>query len=186
MNARTLSDVAFATGSYGDGRRHDGQSACTSRAKAYDSGVAMNRLMPRRSPRRSLILAAIAAALLLAPTLLLGQVRERPESIVVKTKRIERILGHRLGYQVFYLKGNQRLGSFYAPNSWFNQSGGGEMIFGDRPEYPYFRVVYVDGEIDLVRLFVRRGRGHLTWGRLRGDDAEIEPLFNIDTPNIEF
>ena len=106
---------------------------------------------------------------------------------MVKTKRIEPILGHRLGYRVFYLKSDQTLASFYAPNRWFNTAGGAaEMIFGDGPEYPYFQVFYVDGEVDLVRLFVWKSRRHLSWGTLRGDDASIEPLFDVERPNLEF
>lgn len=148
----------------------------------------MNSLATRRLRRRTVRgAAAVAAILLLAPSLAVGQSEDRPESIVVKTKRIEKILGHRLGYRVFYLKADQSLASFYAPNRWFNISGGGgEMILGDGPEYPYFQVYYVDGEVDLVRLFVRRSRRHLSWGSLRGDDAAIEPQFNVDRPNIEF
>jgi hypothetical protein len=147
----------------------------------------MNRLLPHHGLRRSLALAAVAAFLLLAPSLLLGQTTQRPESIVVKTKSIERILGHRLGYRVFYFKGDQRPASFYAPNSWFNVAGGqGEIVFGDGPEYPYFQVFYVDGEIDLVRLFLRRSRSHTSWGMLRGDDDQITPLFDVETPSIAF
>ncbi len=148
----------------------------------------MNSLATRRLRRRTVRGGAVVAAiLLLAPSLAVGQREDRPESIVVKSKRIEKILGHRLGYQVFYLKADQSLASFYAPHRWFNTSGGaGEMIRGDGPEYPYFQVYYVDGEVDLVRLFVRRSRRHLSWGSLRGDDAAIEPQFDVDRPNIEF
>ena len=163
-------------------------SACTCLPNPYDSGVAMNSSTTPRSRRRSLRYAVVVAALLLlAPGLAVGQRENRPESIVVKTKRIEKILGHRLGYRVFYLKADQSLASFFAPNRWFNTAGGaGEMIFGDGPEYPYFQVFYVDGEVGLVRLFVRRSRRHLSWGTLRGDAAAIEPLFDVDRPNIEF
>ena len=162
--------------------------ACTCRLNPYDSCVAMNSRTTRRVGRRTVRGAAVVAALLLlAPSLATAQRENRPESIVVKTKRIEKILGHRLGYRVFYIRADQSLASFFAPNSWFNTAGGaGEMIFGDGPEYPYFQVYYLDGEIDLVRLFVRRSRRHLSWGTLRGDPAVIEPQFDVDRPNIEF
>lgn len=142
------------------------------------------RLLRRRTVRGAVV---VAALLLLAPSLSVSQREDRPESVVVKTKPIEKILGHRLGYRVFYLKADQSLASFYAPNRWFNtSSGAGEMIFGDGPEYPYFQVYYVDGEADLVRLFVRRSRLDLSWGTLHGNEETIEPQFDIDRPNIEF
>lgn len=118
--------------------------------------------------------AALAALLFSVPVL--GQEAPKTEPISPENSSayyyvnipIEKVYNHRLGYVVMYRKSGTELGQAYLPSDWFTKSAGkGELIrMQSGKNWPYLTVFYKDGQVDHVRLFVRREMYHPSWGIL--------------------
>jgi hypothetical protein len=78
---------------------------------------------------------------------------------------IEKIYIHGTGYMVTYLKGFNLVRTFI-PHEWFsNPDGKADLItLGTGRAWPNLTIYYKNGEFSHVRLYVRRDRGHETWG----------------------
>jgi hypothetical protein len=86
------------------------------------------------------------------------------------TIHIEKIYPYRLGYVVAYRNGPSLVNA-YIPNQWFVKSAEpdapppkAEKFTVGAPEWPHMSVYYRDGQFDHVRLYVRKERGHESWG----------------------
>ena len=79
---------------------------------------------------------------------------------------IEKIYTHRNGYVISYLKGVGKMAQLYIPVEWFNDNPvrADIILEGTGPTWPRMVLYYKGGEFSHVRLFVRRDRGHPTWG----------------------
>ena len=89
-------------------------------------------------------------------------------SIYYVNLSIERIFPSNQGYIVMYRtqRGVDTLG---IPNSWFFKSGGRADIVNlpaGSSAWPTMSVFYSDGEVSHIRLYVKRNRGHITWGSI--------------------
>ncbi|MDR0313772.1 MAG: hypothetical protein LBI14_09240 [Treponema sp.] len=78
---------------------------------------------------------------------------------------IEKIYVHSSGYMVTYLRGFQLVRTFI-PHEWFsNPDGKADMIqLGTGSSWPTLTIYYRNGQFSHVRLYVRKDRGHQTWG----------------------
>jgi hypothetical protein len=128
-------------------------------------------------------------AVLLLALFLLGvfyaAAQDQDESYYAKSVPIVKILSHRDGFKVIYLKSSMEMDSFYVPRAWLKAGGKGEIIFGTGPSYPFFTVFWRDGEFDFIRLNVDKNTSALTWGTLRYQDVN-PAVFDIETLELEF
>jgi hypothetical protein len=78
---------------------------------------------------------------------------------------IERIYAHSTGYMVTYLKGFHLVRTFI-PHDWFSDPDGkADLVsIGSGRLWPSMTIYYKNGQFSHVRLYVRRDRGHETWG----------------------
>ena len=133
-----------------------------------------------------LYLLLLISVIFISPISVASQTTSLEKEIVVKTREIQKILAHQLGYKVLYRKANSEIASFYIPNSWFIEGRKkAQMIRGNEREYPYFQIIWVGGEFYRVRLFVNRGAGHASWGTLN-DSADLINNFDVEEikPNL--
>jgi hypothetical protein len=81
---------------------------------------------------------------------------------------IERVYPYRRGYVLKYRQGSMGVATTYLPREWFeNAAGKGDLIYLDSgPKWPYLAVYYREGQFSHVRLYLRRDRGHESWGNI--------------------
>jgi hypothetical protein len=81
---------------------------------------------------------------------------------------IERVYPYRRGYVIKYRKGSIGMATTYLPREWFDDAASkGELIYLDYgPKWPYLTVFYKQGQFSHIRLYVRRDRGHESWGNI--------------------
>ena len=114
---------------------------------------------------------ALFAAVLLGlifgivPSLFAQQSAEETEYYYVTTP-IEKIYIHRDGYVINYLKGVGKMAQTYIPIEWFTEPDGKAdmVLMGSGTTWPRMTIYYKSGAFSHVRVFVRRDRGHETWG----------------------
>jgi hypothetical protein len=101
---------------------------------------------------------------------------------------VEKIYPYRKGYVVAYRKGVNQLSRAYLPMEWFTDAAGkGELIYmGSGTSWPYLTVYYKNGEFSHVRLYVRRDRGHSTWGNVPLSVNIDDRFENIEDFKLEF
>jgi hypothetical protein len=82
------------------------------------------------------------------------------------TVTLERVYPYRKGYVVKYYRGPGKTSDAYLPNEWFEGTGkkGDLILMGSGADWPHMTVFYKDGEFSHVRLYVRKERGHESWG----------------------
>jgi hypothetical protein len=101
---------------------------------------------------------------------------------------IEKVYPYRKGYVVQYRKGINKMARAYLPVEWFEDAANkGDLIYmGPGNSWPYLTVYYRDGVFDHVRLYLRRDRGHASWGNIP-IGVNIDDRFeNIDDLKLEF
>jgi hypothetical protein len=112
---------------------------------------------------------------------------QQKKDIYVKSVPIIKILSHKLGYKIFFLKQNMDITSFYAPVEWFmGVANKGAIIWGNGREYPYFTVVWEDGKFSYLKLFLKENMMDESWGVLNASVAEVKDEFEIEEPIFEF
>jgi hypothetical protein len=81
---------------------------------------------------------------------------------------IEKVYPYRKGYAVSYRQGVNRLATAYLPEEWFHGTAAkGDLIYlPSGKDWPHLTVYYNNGEFSHVRLYLRRDRGHTTWGNI--------------------
>jgi hypothetical protein len=101
---------------------------------------------------------------------------------------IEKIYSYRLGYVVLYRRGANRLARTYVPQEWFNKPDGkADLItLGTGKAWPYLSVYYKAGEFSHIRLYVRRSRGHETWGVVPLNVNIDEYFEGVEEVKLEF
>ncbi|MDR1248174.1 MAG: hypothetical protein LBK63_02615 [Treponema sp.] len=82
------------------------------------------------------------------------------------TVTLERVYPYRKGYVVKYNRGLGLTSDIYLPNEWFEGTGkkGDLILMGSGADWPHMTVFYKDGQFSHVRLYVRKERGHESWG----------------------
>jgi hypothetical protein len=82
------------------------------------------------------------------------------------TVSLERVYPYRKGYVVKYTRGLGKTSDAYLPIEWFEGAGKkGDLIYmGSGTDWPHMTVFYKDGKFSHVRLYVRKERGHESWG----------------------
>ncbi|MDR1108152.1 MAG: hypothetical protein LBL19_03865 [Spirochaetaceae bacterium] len=106
------------------------------------------------------------------------------------TVPLEKVYPYRKGYVVAYQKGVNQIVRAYLPLEWFTEAGGGgrgELIYlGPGTTWPYLTVYYKAGEFSHVRMYVRRERGHASWGNIP-QNVNIDDRFeNVEDLKLEF
>jgi hypothetical protein len=101
---------------------------------------------------------------------------------------LEKVYPYRRGYVVAYRKGVNQLARAYLPLEWFTESAGkGEIIYTNSgTSWPYLAVYYKNGEFSHVRLYIRKSRGHSTWGNIPLGVNIDEHFENVDDLKLEF
>jgi hypothetical protein len=104
------------------------------------------------------------------------------------TVPLEKIYPYRRGYVVAYRKGINQLARAYLPMEWFTDAAGkGELIYmPPGTSWPYLMVYYKEGVFSHVRLYVRRDRGHSTWGNIPMNVNIDEYFENVEDLKLEF
>jgi hypothetical protein len=117
---------------------------------------------------------------------------EKQSDFYVVSIPIEKIYPSRHGYVVVYRKGISQTARAYIPMAWFEESEDGgtrkaELVnIGAGAAWPNMSVYYKEGAFDHVRLYVRREKGHQSWGSLpQNTDLESE-FSNTDTLTIQY
>jgi hypothetical protein len=84
------------------------------------------------------------------------------------TVSLERIYPYRKGYVARYTRGIGKTADAYLPIEWFEGTGkkGDLILLGSGSDWPHMTVFYKDGKFSHVRLYVRKERGHETWGSM--------------------
>jgi hypothetical protein len=82
------------------------------------------------------------------------------------TVSLERVYPYRKGYVVRYNRGLSKTSDAYLPYEWFEGTGkkGDLILMGAGTDWPHMTVFYRDGQFSHVRLYVRKERGHESWG----------------------
>jgi hypothetical protein len=82
------------------------------------------------------------------------------------TVSLERVYPYRKGYVVKYTRGLGKTSDAYLPIEWFQGTGnkGDLILLGSGTDWPHMTVFYKDGQFSHVRLYVRKERGHESWG----------------------
>jgi hypothetical protein len=101
---------------------------------------------------------------------------------------IERIYPYRKGYVVSYRKIGGSIANMYIPVEWFTEAASrGELItIGSGSSWPHATVYYKAGQFSHVRLFVRRERGHESWGNVPLNINLDDRFENVNDLKIEF
>jgi hypothetical protein len=104
------------------------------------------------------------------------------------TVPLEKIYPYRRGYVVAYRKGVNQLARAYLPVEWFTDAAGkGELIYmAPGTSWPYLTIYYKNGEFSHVRLYVRRDRGHSTWGNIPLSVNIDDRFENVEDLKLEF
>jgi len=118
---------------------------------------------------------------------------------------VEKVYPHRKGFVVTYRATGNRFERAYLPVEWFSpvtkaghdqknssvdargeEISKGELItMGPGLAWPYMTVYYRDGAFSHVRLYLRRERGHETWGYL-SPSLNIDDKFEVETLDLAF
>jgi hypothetical protein len=101
---------------------------------------------------------------------------------------IERVYPYRKGYVVSYWKSSGGIANMYIPVEWFTEAASrGELItIGSGRSWPHATIYYKAGQFSHVRLFVRRERGHESWGNVPLNVNLDDRFENVDDLKIEF
>jgi hypothetical protein len=110
------------------------------------------------------------------------------EGLYSVTVSLEKIYPYRKGYVVKYRKGMTQTVDAYLPIDWFHGTGSKAdlILLGSGTDWPHLTVFYKDGEFSHIRLYVRRERGHETWGDVPLN-VDIDDRFeNVESIKLEF
>jgi hypothetical protein len=101
---------------------------------------------------------------------------------------IDKVYPYRRGYVITYRKGVNQQVRAYLPVEWFSDAAGkGELIYqGTGADWPHLTVYYKNGEFSHVRLYLRRDRGHETWGNVPLEVNIDEKFDNVTDLKLEF
>ncbi|MDR2630217.1 MAG: hypothetical protein LBC60_04775 [Spirochaetaceae bacterium] len=101
---------------------------------------------------------------------------------------LEKVYPYRKGYIVSYRKGVNGIARAYLPIEWFTEAAGkGELIYmPSGTSWPYLAVYYKDGAFSHVRLYVRKDRGHSTWGNVPLSVNIDDRFENVEDLKLEF
>lgn len=133
--------------------------------------------------KKTLIVLLVAVLLCCGITVFAQQQKD----VYVKSVPIIKILSHSLGYKIYYLQQDMDFASFYAPVDWFlATSGKGKIVWGRKPEYPYFTIVWENGEFLYIKLYLFENLDHDSWGVLKAANSQVRDLFDIEAPDLEF
>jgi len=137
---------------------------------------------------KKIILLVVLAVLIQGLSLFAQESKYKESDYYYYNIPIERIYAHRLGYVIVYRKGVNQFTRTYLPIEWFTDTAGkGEIItILSGKEWPSMTVYYNQGEFSHVRLRLRRGRAHESWG-LFPLNVNIDGAFkDIEEVKIEF
>jgi hypothetical protein len=101
---------------------------------------------------------------------------------------IEKVYPYRKGYVIQYRKGVNQMARAYLPIEWFQAAANqGDLIYlGPGNSWPYLTVYYKNGTFDHVRLYLRKDRGHPSWGNI-ALGVNIDDRFeNVDDLKLDF
>ena len=101
---------------------------------------------------------------------------------------IEKIFPYRKGYVVVYRKGLAQFVQAYIPQEWFyGAAAKGDIIqIGSGTLWPSMTVYYQNGEFSHLRLYVRKERGHESWGNIP-QGVNLDDRFEyVDELRLEF
>ena len=119
-------------------------------------------------------------------TSLLVSAQTQQEDVYYRQASILKIFSHAYGYKILYRKSDLNLGEIYVPKGWFLDSAGkAEIVWGNRPSYPYFSVFWVNGEFAHIRIYAVNNLNSPTWGVLSGG-REVRERFEIEELDVEF
>jgi hypothetical protein len=111
---------------------------------------------------------------------------ESKQDIYYQTIQIIKILKHRLGYKVYYVKNDMRVATTYIPLRWMKEVGGkGQIVWGKDKAYPYMSIYWTNNKFKYVKLYVKP-INDVTWGLLDARDEEIRDYFNVEELKLEF
>ena len=128
---------------------------------------------------------AVGLLMLLFGASLFAQPQEK--QIYAKSVPIVKIYTHQLGYKIYYIEQNSDIGYFYVPVSWFIGAGSrGSIIWGLKPEHPYFSIYWEDGKFSYIKLFLGRNLREDSWGVLTDAPSLIKDKFEIEELVLEF
>jgi hypothetical protein len=109
------------------------------------------------------------------------------DTVYAKSFPIIKVLAHKLGYKVYYLKQDMDLAYIYVPMTWISQVGGkGEIIWGYSTAYPYMSVIWKNGEFYQIKLYLISDFNDISWGRLDATIEDMREKFDIAEPALEF
>ena len=130
------------------------------------------------------IVGTLVVIFLLTSLFVSGQTQK--DDAYYKQAPIVKIYSHAYGYKVLYRKSDLKLGEIYVPKSWFlGAAAKAEIVWGSRPSYPYFVVVWVNGEFAHIRIYAVSNLNSPSWGVLEGG-AELKDRFEIEELKLEF
>lgn len=89
------------------------------------------------------------------------EVQNRESNIYVRSLQIEEVYATSFGYRVQYRRSNGRLAYADLPISWFGSAAAaGSIAYTHSPAVPFMNVVFIDGSVSHVNLFLPRNRMH--------------------------
>ena len=117
-----------------------------------------------------------------------GILKENESEYYYYNIQLERVYAHNKGYVVVYRKGVNQMARALIPFSWFTgPDGKADLIeIGSGQLWPYISAYYKNGEFSHLRMYVRKERGHVTWGTVPStvnidsyfeDTTEFNPQF---------
>lgn len=110
---------------------------------------------------------------------------EQPSMYAINVP-VQRVYPHRLGYKVVYNRTDLYPQELFLPGRWFTEAAGrAEIMESLHPSVPYMTVIYRDGEVSHIRLFVHRHRTHRSWGAIPSD-RDLREQFASDDLNIRY
>ncbi|GHT84545.1 hypothetical protein FACS1894137_07720 [Spirochaetia bacterium] len=104
------------------------------------------------------------------------------------TISVERVYPYRKGYIVKYRKGINQTADAYLPLEWFRGvAAKAELVqMGSGKDWPHMTVFYKNGAFDHLRLYVRKNRGHESWGNVPLSVNVDERFENVEDLKLEF
>ncbi|GHV35569.1 hypothetical protein AGMMS4952_27790 [Spirochaetia bacterium] len=104
------------------------------------------------------------------------------------TVSLEKVYPYRKGYIVKYRKGLNKMVDAYLPYEWFQGTGAkGDLIqMKSGTDWPHMTVFYKNGAFDHVRLYVRKNRGHESWGDVPLTVNLDDRFENVEDLRLEF
>jgi len=84
------------------------------------------------------------------------------------TVHIEKVYPYRKGYAVSYRQGVNKIATAYLPIEWFHGTAAkADLIYmPSGQDWPHLTVYYNKGAFSHIRLYLRKDRGHSTWGNI--------------------